>query len=254
MYINLVKDNGANPFDSLDILENSLASETKLENLFSDYGLNKYNPKDKLAMEHMKCWHKQHAWDLINSPKELSCCIGKIKEYLFTQKEFNNLPFKFVMNWEDPFSFDMFLIKDEHSYVCLEYKNQAVTFHPKENDFNINYDTFLTIRSSQAEEYCNSGLPYILIDKNLNDTLKTNQKALSYAIKYPWPKKKMELTGGRSLHLVDVKTLCKMLESKTNYLQLNIPYHERGNHNGKQFNGSTYAFSSELFTTYRIRE
>ena len=155
------------------------------------------------------------------------------------------------MNWESPYTFDMYLVKDVHNHICLEYKSQKVTYHPKENDFNVNYDTFLTLRTSQIPKYCEEGLPYILIDKNLDNSHKTNQKALNYALRYPWPKKKMNLAGGRSLHLVDVETLCKMIETKSNYIELNIPYYERGKHNGK-FSGDTIAFSSELFPSYSI--
>tara|TARA_B100000287_G_scaffold434337_1_gene498511 strand:- start:1928 stop:2680 length:753 start_codon:yes stop_codon:yes gene_type:complete len=240
------------PFDSLDKIEASLLSDTKLDNLFSEHSLDKHNPKDKLAMEHMRCWHNQFDWDLINNPKQLMCAIGKIQEYKFTKESVNfDLDFNFHMNWESPYTFDMYLVKGIHEHIPLEFKTQRVTYHPRKNDFNVNYDTFLTLRTSQIPKYCEEGLPYILIDKNLDNSHKTNQKALDYAIRYPWPERKMKLTGGRSLHLVDVETLCKMLDTESNYLQLNIPYYERGKHNGK-FTGDTIAFSSELFPEYRI--
>tara|TARA_Y100001938_G_C8098576_1_gene439909 strand:- start:4132 stop:4872 length:741 start_codon:yes stop_codon:yes gene_type:complete len=240
------------PFDSLDKIEASLVSETKLENLFNEFNLDKHVPKDRLAMEHMRCWHNQFDWNLIENPKQLHCAIGKLQEYKFTEESNDfNLDFKFQMNWESPYAFDMYLVKDVHNHICLEYKSQKVTYHPKKNDFNVNYDTFLTLRTSQIPKYCEEGLPYILIDKNLDNSHKTNQKALNYALRYPWPEKKMNLTGGRSLHLVDLETLCKMLETESNYIELNIPYYERGKQNGR-FNGDTIAFSSELFPEYKL--
>ena len=53
------------PWDSLDKIEASLVSETKLENLFGEFNLDKHVPKDRLAMEHMRCWHNQFDWNLV---------------------------------------------------------------------------------------------------------------------------------------------------------------------------------------------
>ena len=142
--------NSKSPFDSLDRLENNLASVNKLDDLFDEFNLSKYNYNDKRMMCHMREWHKEHNFDLINEPKHYHCVKGKIREYVFCKEsESWGKGFRFAFNFDSMFNHDCFLVKGLYEWIPVDYKYQSNTYWPKENPFNIHGGNFLTLKENQ---------------------------------------------------------------------------------------------------------
>jgi hypothetical protein len=244
---------GENPFDSLGILERELLSRNKLESYFNEYNLDVYNPYHKLAMNHLKFWHDDHHWNLIDNHKHKHCVKVKIEEILLCEESKNwGLDFTLVMNWDSPYSFDCFLRKGNYNYLVSDIKFQSNSYHiSKPNPAGVHADNFLTLREDQLPEYCKNELPLVLIVKDVDYSLPNNRKVKMFAKKYNWPDEKMKCENEKRIVLVDTKTLCKMYYEGNGTIPLNVPKEHRGKHNG-EWNGDTIGFSRYHFPSYKL--
>lgn len=243
--------NSRNPFDSLNALEIACVNDERLDKLFEEFELTEKDSFDNLLMQHCKHWLESNGLNLEDSEKERNCMRGKIREAMFVKesKEWNLGDIRFEMNWSSIYDHDMFLVSDKYDWTPVDYKLQSNTLHPRnKNDFNINLDTFCTIKANQIPKMCEENMPLILIDRHVDYAQSNNQRAKGFAERFPWTDKPLKMESERRLVFVETKKLCKMYTSKQNCILLKIPEGKINyDRDGSKFDGTTCCFSWEIF-------
>lgn len=249
--------NSKSPFDSLDRLENNIQSENKLDDLFEEFGLSPYNFTDKRMMAHMKVWHEEHSFDLINKPKHYMCVAGKLREYAFCKSsESWGKNFRFAFNFDSMFEADVFLVKGLYEWIPVDYKFQGNTFWPNENPYNIHGGNFLTLKENQIPKMCRDKIPLVVIHRSIDMEKDYNQKVLSFQKRNPWPKEKVNLESENRICFVKTEQLCLMYEQKKDLIFLEVPEHKRKQHNDSKktgkWDGRTVGFAHNLFGSFVV--
>jgi hypothetical protein len=248
--------NSKSPFDSLDRLENNLASVNKLDDLFEEFNLSKYNYNDKRMMCHMREWHEEHNFDLIHEPKHYHCVKGKIREYVFCKdSESWGKNFRFAFNFDSMFNHDCFLVKGLYEWIPVDYKYQSNTFWPQKNPWNIHGGNFLTLKENQIPKMCRDKIPLVVIQRDVDFTKGYNQKVLSFAKSYPWTEEQVELKTENRICIVNTEQLCQMHTQKKDIIFLEVPENKRKKHNDSakgNWDGKTVGFSFQLFSNFLV--
>ena len=221
-----------------------------IEDLIKDYKLSEEN--DEYFLFSFRYWGRTYHQD-VTSDKVWNCLKGKIDEYLFVKdsKKFN-LPFEVELNYGDPFGPDLYLKKSKFEIAPCDYKGQFGLYHPcQKNDFNITGENFTTLRRSQIDDYCKNGLSYILIDRNIDMSRDCNKRVLSFAERFNWTGRDLILDSKRTVIIVEVERLCKMIDKNEDVIFLVIPEDKRYDRNGS-FSGDTIGFNYEIFSNINI--
>ena len=243
--------NSRNPFDSLNAIELACLNADRLEILFKEFELSDRDTFDNLLMHHCRHWLEDYELNLEESERERNCMRGKIREALFVKEsrnwDLNGI--RFEMNWSSIYDHDFFVVSSKYDWVPVDYKYQSNTLHPKnKNDYNINLDTFCTIKANQIPKMCEENLPLILIDRHISYEQSNNARAKQFAINYPWTDKPLKMESERRLVFIETDRLCTMYKNKQNCILLKIPQNKINyERDGKKFDGTTCCFSWELF-------
>jgi len=248
--------NSSSPFDSLDRIENSLISQNKLEDLFREFNLSNYNFNDKRLMEHLKLWHEELNFDLVNDSKHYHCVKGKIREYVFCKEsETWGKNFRFAFNFDSMFSHDVFLVKGLYEWIPVDYKFQGNTFWPKENPYNIHGGNFLTLKEEQVPKMCRERIPLVVIQRKIDMKKDYNQKVLSFAKCNPWTEEEVKMETENRICFVKTEQLCQMYDLKKDLIFLEVPENKRRKHNDTKkgkWDGRTIGFSYKLFGNFVV--
>ena len=246
-----------NPFDSLDRIENNLLSENVLEKLFEEFKLSSYNFNDKRLMSHLKIWHEELSFDLVNDQKHYHCVKGKIREYVFCKdSESWGKNFRFAFNFDSMFSHDVFLVKGLYEWIPVDYKFQGNTFWCSENPYNIHGGNFLTLKEEQIPKMCVEKIPLVVIQRSIDMDKEYNKKVLSFQKRNPWTEEEVELKTENRICFVKTEQLCQMYNLKKDLIFLEVPQHKRKKHNDSKrtgsWSGKTVGFSYNLFSNFVV--
>ena len=208
--------------------------------------------EDSFAYNVFCYWYEENA---NATDKSDNCLTYKLKEYTFCRESKDlDLPFTAVMNWADMFGADIFLRTNPYSYIAADYKYSSCCYHPyKKNTWGITAHNSFSLKLQQVEDYCRDGLRYIICDRDITLESEENQKAAHFLKRYNWGKDSLVIEEKRSIIIIEVKRLCKLLGDEEEIIYQTVPQHKRNEQiNGKNWDGRTIFFNYNIWPSIDV--